>query len=258
MALLLLATPVGTAWAGEPSNTEEHRALMISAQVMQKEGKLLRAHELLTSCSQKACAAAPEATECEEIRAFCGRKLDEVQGDIASVNLRVLDDRGLRIQAERVELDSVAVDPSKPLSLDPGPHQAKASYAGRFGEAEFVLARGQREVNVVLRVDLRETVQRRPIPAPVYVLGATTIATGVLALGTGIYTARAYQGLDSCQPYCDVSQRASLRATGYVADVSMLVALASAVAGAVWFFARPTVTEVQWLRATTTTEGSPR
>jgi len=135
---------------------------------------------------------------------------------------------------------------------------AKALYAGRRGETEFVLAPGRKGAEVVVRIDLREVVHRRPVPLPVYALGATAIVAGVLALGTGISTAHSYQSLDSCRPYCDSGQRSSLRTTGYVADVSAVVTLASAIAGTIWFFARPTVTENRWLRATTTAEETSR
>jgi hypothetical protein len=237
--------------AGEASNTEEHRALVISAQVMQKEGKLLRARELLATCSSKACADDAQANECEEIRAFCTQRLASVVADIPTANVRVEDDRGLPVRPEVLEVDTVTLDPSKPLALDPGAHVAKALYVGRVGEASFVLERGKQNVSVLVHVDLRETVHRRPVPLPVYLLGATTIASGLLSLATGIYTVSSYQALSSCKPYCGTSQQGTLEATSYVADISAIVAITSAVASAIWFFARPTVSEVRWLHATT-------
>jgi hypothetical protein len=243
---------------GGDSPTEEHRALMISAQVMKKEGKLVRARDLLATCSSTPCGDASQASECDEIRAYCGKRLADVTNEIPTSSVRVEDDRGLPILPEWLEVDSLAVSPSKLTAFDPGPHEAKALYAGRIGEAQFVLDSGQRDVNVIVRIDLRETVQRRPIPLPVYALGATTIAAGLLALGTGIYTVRSYQGLDGCAPFCDPSQKGTLQATGYVTDISMLVALASAVGGTIWYFARPTVSEVRWLHSTTATERSTR
>jgi hypothetical protein len=238
-----------TAEAGEPASTEEHRALMISAQVMRKENKLLRSRDLLVSCGEQ-CGPGP--SECSEIRAYCAKKLTEVVNEIPLVTLRVEDDRGLPLTAAVVELDSTHVSPALPLPVDPGPHQAKASFAGRSGTTDVVVEPGQRSVRVVVRIDLRETVQRRPVPVPVYVLGGTTLVSGLLALGTGIYTAHSYSNLDACRPYCDSGQRTQLRTTGYVADVSMIVALASAVAGTVWFLSRPTVSEIRWLPTAST------
>jgi hypothetical protein len=258
----ILATLVldasGNASASEALGTEEHRALMISAQVMKKEGKLLRSRDLLGTCGGTACTEGVQSAECEEIRAFCEKRLAEVLNDIPTVSLRVLDDRGLPVHAELLELDAVAVDASKPVPLDPGAHVAKAVYAGRQGETGIVLERGQKDVSILLRIDLRETVPRRPIPTPVYVLGATTLAAGLLATATGVYTVRSYQGLDGCAPLCNPSQKPTLQATSYVADISTLVAIASAVTGTIWFLGRPTVNETRWLRPSTTTEeGEP-
>jgi hypothetical protein len=130
---------------------------------------------------------------------------------------------------------------------DPGAHVAKALFAGRSGETELALTAGQKNIAVVVTIDLKEKVQRRPIPLPVYVLGGTALASGILAITTGVYTAHSYSNLDGCQPFCDSSQESRLRATGYIADVSTIVALASAVAGTIWFLARPTVTETRWV-----------
>jgi hypothetical protein len=244
---------VGLLWpsvaSADPSTTEEHRALVISAQVMQKEGKLLRARDLLVSCSTNTCADEP--AECEQIRTFCSKRLAAVAAEVPTVLIRVVDDRGLAVHPEVLEVDAVTRDPSKPLSLDPGSHSAKALYAGRMGEATFTLERGKQDASVIIHVDLRETVQRRPTPLPVYLLGAAAITTGLASIATGVYTVSSYQSLASCQPYCDPSRQGTLQATSYVADVSALVALTCAVAGVIWFLARPTVREVRWLHATT-------
>lgn len=255
LSSLAVAT-VSTSVSAQTRNIEERRALMISAQVVRKEGKLLRSRDLLASCAETACEET--ATECGEIFAFCRAKLTEVEAEVPTVSVRVKDDRGYGLIAERVEIDGVGVDASKVLDLDPGTHAVKAAYAGRSAESSFTLARGEKNATVSVAIDLREPVVRRPIPAPVWVLGATTIVSGLLALGTGIYTVHQYQGLDGCQPYCDSSQRNTLRTTGYVSDVSTIIALASAVAGVIWFLARPTKTEIRWLRTTTTTEGGAR
>jgi hypothetical protein len=244
---------LGLLWANtasaDASTTEEHRALVISAQVMQKESKLLRARDLLVSCSTNTCEDEP--AECEEIRAFCSKRLAAVAAEIPTVQIRVVDDRGLPVHPEALEVDAVTRDPSKPLPLDPGSHSAKALYAGRMGEATFSLERGKQDASVVIHVDLRETIQRRPTPLPVYFLGAAALTTGIVSTATGAYTVSSYQGLSSCQPYCDPSRQGTLQATSYVADVSALVALTCTVAGVIWFLARPTVREVRWLHATT-------
>lgn len=244
----------GIATADDAATTEEHRAFMISAQVLRKEGKLLRARDLLLTCAARACPEG-ESAECEEIRAFCTKKQTEVAAEIPRVTLAVHDDRGLPLRPQLVELDTVPVDATKTLELDPGPHTAKATYLGRTGTTAFVLARGDSGPTIDVRVDLRETVFRRPIPAPVFVFGGTAITTGLLALGMGIYTAERYGALDACRPTCDPAERGTLRATSYVADVSMIVALAAAVVTTVWYLARPTVSEVRWLQPV---EGSAR
>jgi hypothetical protein len=248
-ALASTASAAEPAPAGTPpsvASTEEHRALMISAQVMRKESKLLRSRDLLASCSSKICDA-NQTAECDEIRSFCAKLGAEVAGQIPTVSLTVRDDRGRPVHAERLELDALEVDASQPVLVDPGPHVAKALFAGRTGEAELVVTTGQKNVPVVVTIDLRENIQRRPVPLPVYVLGGAAIVSGILAIGTGVYTAHSYSNLDGCQPFCDSSQESKLRTTGYIADVSTIVALASAVAGTIWFLARPTTTETRWL-----------
>jgi hypothetical protein len=252
-ALVALAS---TASAAEPSagappsgvsaSTEEHRALMISAQVMRKESKLLRSRDLLAACSSKDCDA-DQSGECGEIRGFCAKLLADVVNEIPTVAITVRDDRGRAVHAERLELDSLAIDPSVPVITDPGAHIAKALFAGRSGETEFAIATGQKNIAVVVSINLKEKVQRRPIPLPVYLLGGAGLASGILAITTGVYTAHSYSNLDGCQPFCDSSQESRLRTTGYIADVSTILALASAVAGTIWFLARPTVSETRWV-----------
>jgi hypothetical protein len=252
-ALVALASTASAAGpsseAAQPSvgaSTEEHRALMISAQVMRKESKLLRSRDLLSACSSKDCDV-NQSAECGEIRGFCTKLLADVANEIPTVSITVRDDRGRPVRAERLEVDSLAIDPSVPVLTDPGAHIAKALFGGRSGEAAFVVTTGQKNIAIVVSINLKEKVQRRPVPLPVYVLGGTGLVGGILAITTGVYTAHSYSNLDGCQPFCDSSQESRLRTTGYIADVSTIVALASAIAGTIWFVARPTITETRWV-----------
>ena len=251
-APVVAAVLVAAQARAEPTATEEHRALMISAQVLRKEHKLVRARDMFESCATTACADA--SSECAAIRAFCEKTLAEVIDELPTASLRVEDDRGRIVPIDHVNVDTTLVDVRKPVTLDPGHHEAKVSYAGRTGGVSFELAPRQRDAPVIVRIDLRETVSRRPVPAGVFALGATSIVSGLAALGTSIFTNVSYASLSSCKPTCDPGERGLLQATGGIADVASILALSALVAGVVWYFARPTVSVVRWVRPTTVVE----
>ncbi len=240
---LLSALAITARARAEATSTEEHRALMISAQVLRKEGRLLRARELVTTCASAACAT-DEPAECEDIRAFCGARRDELSAELPRVNASARDDRGALLAGAAFELDGTRVDAKAPLLVDPGSHVLRATWGGRSGEATFVAERTKATAAVVA-IDLRELVQRRPIPPLVWILGGAALGAAAVALGTGIWTARTYSELDACKPWCDGSGglESRLQATAVVTDVAAIVAVGAAIATTIVLLARPTVHE---------------
>ena len=247
VSVVVAVALVATVAHAEPTSTEEHRALMISAQVLKKEGRLVRARELLDACSRAAC---PEGEgECEDIRAFCNARATDVQNETPKILVTVKDDRGLAVNVAHVDVDGTDVAMGAPTPLDPGTHTAHASFAGRTAETTFVAERAKVS-DVVVTLDLVEHVPHRPVPPLAWILGATTLVSTGVALGTGIYTLRSYAALDACRPFCDPSPSSTLQATAIVADVATIVAIGSAIATTVALLLRPTVVETRWIAIT--------
>lgn len=217
---------------------------MISAQVLKKEGRLVRARELLDRCRDAACADGD--AECDDIRAFCGARSAEVGNEIPKVVVIVRDDRGRPIRDAQLTIDGTSALPDRPTAVDPGPRVVRATFAGRTSERSFVAERAQLS-SVAVTIDLRELVSHRPMPVLAWVLGATTLAATAVAVGTGVATVTGYAALDDCRPFCDPSSAASLRTTAIVADVGTILAVGGAIATAIAILVRPTVVETRWL-----------
>ena len=237
LASLLAASSVRAA------GTEEHRALMLAGQLMRADGKLLRARDLLAECQSQECDAGADV-ECKSIQSFCRQKLVELDGEIPSVRVSVVDERGAPLPRAIKWIGSTVIETNAPILLDPGKHVLRAEYTGRSTLVDFEAVRGSgsRELHAV--IDLRRTVTERPTPWPVWALGVTSAVSiaSFAVLGT-IATSRA-SGFDDCRPTCELSKRGSYEATTIAADVSLAVGVIAAISGAVFYLARPRVERV--------------
>jgi hypothetical protein len=177
--------------------------------------------------------------------------LERVENNTPTVVFGASFDAGQEATRVRVELDGKLVSEridGRSLPVDPGAHQARLVASG--GEARVlsvVVEEGRK--NVLVTADFRTpkptgaergaTASKPKIPAATWALGAI----GVAALGSW-----AYFGLNgyerqrdmekTCAPHCSQDQADRMRRSYLIADVSLLVGLASLGAATAFAFAR--------------------
>lgn len=234
LAFALAWTP--TARAAE--TTEEHRALMIAGQVMRNEGKLLQARETLRSCESEACEDASDV-ECKQIRAFCKKRLEDVQEEIPSVRAFVVDDLQRPLPKANIRIGNQAVSNEREVELDPGHHVIHADYLGRTMTLEFDLERRSKHRALHVVLDLRRIVRSRPLPWYFTAFAATGVGAGLGALGFGLATNAQHSSLDACRPTCNPSERGLLTFTTVGTDVSLALAVVSGMGALVSYLTRP-------------------
>lgn len=243
---LALATLAASAQA---STTEEHRALMVAGQLMRSDGKLLRAREILRDCAAQSCDG--EEAECRTIRAFCGERVREIESELPSLRVDVVDDLGSPLPLAGVELDGRAVHHGDRVELDPGHFTLRATWLGRGGSREIELVRGARLERARVVIDLRVTQSNRPTPWWVFALGTSAGVGAAAFTGFGVATLAQQSSLAECQPTCGWSRREGYVATSVGTDVALAFALTTATAAFVTWLVRPTVTRVERLRPET-------
>lgn len=219
-----------------------------SSQELRKRGKLQSAREQLAVCAQKGCPTF--------VRKDCLTWLAEVDAAIPSVSLRARDESGAALTDVRVLVDGTVVatelKPDAKVELDPGAHVVRFERAdGVVAEERITLSSGDK--SKVVSVTLKGTVKRDVPPPPeapvdtsdhvpvgVYVLGATAIVGAGSFAFFALTGANEYSKLEtSCKPRCNSEQTKSVDTKFLVANVSLAVAVASAVGAAVVYFTRP-------------------
>ena len=248
LALLSLAFGTLTASA-RASTTEEHRALMVAGQLMRSDGKLLRAREILRDCAAQTCDG--EEPECRTIRGFCTERAREVEGELPSLRVEVVDDLGAPLPLAGAELDGRAVRHGDRVELDPGRFTLRATWLGRGGSTEIELSRGARVERARVVLDLRVTRSTRPTPWWVFALGTSAGVGAAAFTGLGAATLAQQSSLAECQPTCGWSRRETYTTTSIGTDVALGFAITTATAAIVTWLVRPTVTRVDRLRPET-------
>lgn len=242
LATLLLAS------GARASSTEEHRALMLAGQFLQHDGKLLRAQELFQEAQAQPCDADADA-ECPEIRAYCGRKLEELARELPSARVRVVDDRGVSLRSAVTRIGSVLVHDGDTVPLDPGRYVLQAEVGGRSATKSFELHRGE-HAEVEATIDLRRTVTVRPVTWLTWGLGAVAGAGLLGVAGFGAATAAQQGSFASCAPTCPWSKRSAYETTMYATDVSLVVVVGAGIGTLVSFLARPSVSRTERIDVT--------
>jgi hypothetical protein len=243
--LLLLA--LGTlAVSAQASTTEEHRALMVAGQLMRSDGKLLRAREILRDCAAQTCDG--EEAECRTIRGFCADRSREVESELPSLRVEVVDDLGTPLPLAGAELDGRAVRHGDRVELDPGRFTLRATWLGRGGSTEIDLDRGVRLERARVVIDLRMPVATRPTPWWVFALGTGAGVGAAAFTGFGVATLAQQSSLAECQPTCGWSRREAYVTSSVGTDVALGFALTAASAALVTWLVRPTVTRMERLR----------
>ena len=209
-------------------------------QTKRDEGKLLAARDQMLRCSRD---------ECTVVKAFCARWLTEIEGQIPSVVVRVVDSDGSDRTDAKATMDGrpMRLD-GKPMSLDPGEHMlvVVAPDAPRKEQKVLLVDREKsRLVSIQLPTKKRgqaaaDTSSSAPppkggIPTGVWILGGF----GVAAVGTGVYfglTARHQLNelQTNCSPMCPESSTTSGRRAALLADIGFGVGGAAIISAILW------------------------
>jgi hypothetical protein len=225
----------------EAAGTEEHRALMVAGQLLENDGKLLRAAELFRECDEQLCEG--EAPECTTIRSFCRARYAAVRAVTPSVEVDVRDELGVPKPGAVVEVDGHVLRHGEHIALDPGTYVARAAFVGRQATQRFTLATGQKDQSFTLRLVLDLSAHRtaRPLTALQYVLGGVTLGGVLATAGFGVAWAVLRGNGEACAPYCASGGRDAYSFATVGFDVAWIATLAAGTGTLVSYLARPTV-----------------
>lgn len=225
-----------------------------NGQLLRDESRFVAARARFVSCAEATC---PDA-----IRAECAAFLSELDRAIPSVVLAARDEQGRDVPGVRVELDGRAVEGAlngRAIPIDPGRHRFRfVTPDGRVQEVESVA----QESIKGRPIEARFAAPPAPVPVPspppappseapvpnatpivAYVLGGA----GLAALAGAGYFAwsgrRERQELsETCSPRCADEQVDPVRSKYLVADVLLVLGVASIGTGAYFYFSAPTRT----------------
>jgi hypothetical protein len=186
-------------------------------------GALRDARRHFVSCALPTCPAV--------IRTDCAHRVEEIDAVQPTVIIGAKDARGADLTDFRVVVDGedmTAREPGRALLLDPGPHVIRVEHPGKIASESKVLIRsGERDRSIVVTLgdvtSTEEPEKEKPLPVNL------TVAGGIGAVALVSFTYFGLKGLDqrSCAPNCTSDQVADVRTSFIVADVSLIVGLAS-------------------------------
>lgn len=234
------------------------------AQTLRQANKLTEAARELVACANAECP--------KFVRADCVRWLDEVQSTLPSVVVRAENETGGDVLDAAVTVDERAASLGLAVSLDPGTHVVRVRSDGAVGEAKILVAQGEKNRVVVVRVAAPKTASDAPSssdagattsqarghgPWP-YVLGGIG-AAGLVTFGIlQVAAQNQYDKLhDRCAPTCDPSEVDSVRSKVTLSAVALAVGVVGVGAGvAVWFATEPDKPKTIGLTAHPTPSGA--
>lgn len=252
LALLSAGAPVRAA----PTSKEDKKACIAAsekAQQLRSDGELLAAREEMLVCAREVCPGV--------IRKDCAKWLGELEDALPSIVFGAKDGRGHDLEEVKVSIDGTVVTTTldgKAIAVDPGPHVVKFEHAGSPDvEDKIVVREGEKNrfVTVKIRVpgdDVVETsttpnasagegnVAPRKIPTATVVLGGV----GLVALGSFVFFGLEGKSDEShlrstCAPVCSDSDVSAVHSKYVVADVSLLVSVASLGVAAYLYYSQP-------------------
>jgi len=202
-------------------------------------------HDLVTARGELLTCA---KTCPDELRASCGRWLEDLAREIPSIVVRARDAQG-RDVAATVDLDHRAIEgyvDGQPIELNAGPHELTIHRAGRPDVAEAIVVTAGQKLRVIdVWTEPRAMpafVVRRPVPTATWVLLATS---GVALASFGVFatwTTIEFSKTSACSPTCAPSAKDDgFDAKAAVADVSLGVAATAFLAAGVFYLTRPTI-----------------
>lgn len=221
----------------------------------------MQSRSALKACSLEACPTV--------VQRDCVRWLDEVSSQIPTVVFEAITEAGAaqRVVVKQSEQVLTSELDGRPLEMNPGYYEFRFDLPGRDPKLVPVLLK-QGEKNRLVSVDFRqapepiipsplapspppaapppaETVSSRPIPTSVYVLGGVSLVSAGAATILGINTrAKEDRAYEECAPRCPEDRIDSIERWALATDVSIGVAVVTAVAATILYVRRPVVTEV--------------
>jgi hypothetical protein len=228
------------------AGAEAHRALLLAAQLTRGDGRLLRAKELFMDCHAQACTDEDSTTalqECESIRALCEKRSKELDVEIPTVKVEVVDDRNNLLDKAHARLGLRAMSPGEVVSLDPGHYTIVADQSGRSSTTEVTLGRGD-HASARIVIDLRATIFERPTPRFVYASGAVTGVAVLTMAVMGVWNTVQRSKLDTCKPTCETTLRGPFVASGVGFDIALGVSLVAAGTTVIGYLTRPSLPRV--------------
>jgi hypothetical protein len=229
-AVLLLPS---VARADKNACMDSHR----SAQRLRKEQKLIEARAELVTCAGASCPGM--------VQTDCSQWLGEIAREIPSVIVSAKDQGGHELSDVTVSVDGKTVADrldGKPIELNPGAYRFKYQRKETTIENEVVFQTGvgNRIVEVEFPGGLPE---KKRVKTPV----ATWVLVGI---GGAAFASFAYFGLSGRSDYndaesrcgdpgCPSSETDSIRTKFLIADISLVVSLASFAGAGYFYVTRP-------------------
>jgi hypothetical protein len=207
-------------------------------------GDLVQARQLLRGCANETCALVLQR-ECVQASA----KMDE---RIPTAVTLAHGNDGNDISEVEVSIDGqpaqARID-GREIPLNPGPHTFR--FRGPSGEViqrhVVVVEREKGRIVEVTFGTTRERVARgpeedgpsRPMPPLFWVLGGVGVASLATFAGFGLAGATAYSDLNTCAPSCSAGDVTTVKQRFFVADLSLVVAIAALGGAAYVLLSRP-------------------
>jgi hypothetical protein len=205
----------------------------VDGQTQRDAGKLLAARAQFIACAKSACP--------DEVQKDCARWLGELDATLPTVVFGARDASGRDLVDVRVTVDGTPVGDTaqgKPVPLDPGTHRVKFERDGSPPVEQVLVVRaGEKNRSVV--ADLAgASKEESHVPIATFVLGGV----GVVALGVFAYVGA--HGVSErhrlgCDVGCSASDKSSVDRQLLVADVALLVGVASLAAGTIVWLVQP-------------------
>jgi hypothetical protein len=240
--LALAAAVWSEAARAAPADVRACSAAHQEAQVLHNQGAVRQARARLAECATDRCPALVRK-DCTEWAADWAKEQPTILVTASGANVHVVVD-GASVDGENL---------GRPIDVDPGEHRVRCVRSdGAEAEQTLLVGSGERGVSVRCTFpepQRREVLLRHDPPPP---KAGSRIGPGVVALGAtsvvamGVFTYFALTGLSkerdleqTCGPRCAPSDADGVRSRYLVADVSLVVGIASFAAAALWYALTP-------------------
>jgi len=207
----------------------------VSAQRLQRAGKLMDARAAMLTCADAACPA--------EIQTDCVQWLAEVRRKLPSVVFAVRDARGRDLSDVRVLVDGRAVAArldGKAIDLDPGTHAVRFEPRGAPAHDVSVVVR-EGEQDRAIAFDLPPPPTHRPVPAGFWIGSTIALASFGAFAGFGLWGLGDLDALAYCKGKCAAGDVDAVNVKYAIADIALGVGVIAAVTSFILLVTRPSV-----------------